>query len=192
MVGPGGHPVDIENAAPAVTPPASAEPGDTTGHAAVSDKPRGGADMRATSTDPSMTGYSSEQCGPSPYSTQRRSHPLVARIRKHIPPTVQKQWSRVYTYLKGPEPPRQWKIRPVLPAIQQVPLRLVDKVCPRQWQRVIALGLFYICWIATFAAVLRKSSVGQDVNGYGQPIRVACGAAFWYASLTVCSALLVC
>lgn len=120
----------------------------------------------------------------SPGSSPGTIHPTLEKLRRPIPPTVQKQLSRVYTYLKGPEPPRPWKIRPFLPGLQQLPLRLVDQVCPRQWQRVIALGLFYICWIATFAAVLHKSSVAEDVNGYGQPIRVSCGGSFWYESLT--------
>lgn len=133
------------------------------------------------------------QCETSPGSSSSSpgiNHPVLEKLRNSIPPTVQRPWSRFYTHLKGPEPPRPWKIRPFLPRLQQLPLKLVDKVCPRQWQRVIALGLFYICWIATFAAVLHKSSVAEDVNGYGQPTRVSCGGSFWYESpaLTLCIA----
>ncbi|KAJ4393063.1 hypothetical protein N0V93_002270 [Gnomoniopsis smithogilvyi] len=144
---------------------------------AASAKIRASTDARATSTVPSSTDDSVLHGN----ATVNRStdYRLLEKLKGRIPPTVQKPSRRVRTYLKGPEPPRIWKIRPILPRVQQLPLRLADKVCPRQWQRTVALFIFYVCWVATFAAVLHKSSVADDVNGYGQPIRVSCGGVFW-------------
>lgn len=98
-----------------------------------------------------------------------RGHALLNKLKTHV----------IYGWLRGPNPPKPWKIRPFLPRLQQLPLRLVDKVLTRQWQRIAVLFLFYVCWIATFAAVLRKSSVVDNVNGYGQPILLSCGSVFW-------------
>ncbi|KAF3761965.1 hypothetical protein M406DRAFT_348078 [Cryphonectria parasitica EP155] len=98
---------------------------------------------------------------------------------RRLPPSIQRRSDAICTYLKGPDPPRIWKIRPILPRLQHLPLRLVDKFCPRQWQRILALFLFYVCWIATFGAVLHKSAVADDVNGYGQPVQIQCGGVFW-------------
>lgn len=112
-------------------------------------------------------------------------HPLLEKAKGHVPRTVHKSSSKVWTYLRGPQPPSLWKISPFLPRLQQFPLRLVDRICPKQWQRILALFLFYVCWIATFAAVLHESSVTDDVNGYGQPLLLNCGGVFWYLPLQV-------
>lgn len=71
-------------------------------------------------------------------------------------------------------------MQPFLPRVQHLPLRLVDSLLPKQWQRMAALLVFYVCWIATFAAVLHKSSIIGDVDGYGSPLLTGCGSAFWY------------
>ncbi|PSR99115.1 hypothetical protein BD289DRAFT_56414 [Coniella lustricola] len=106
-------------------------------------------------------------------------NPLLDTVRRLLPRPIEKRGVAIYGWLQGPEAPRLYKISPFLPRIQQLPLRLVDTVCPRQWQRAFALLVFYVCWIATFAAVLRKSAVAGDVSGYGEPIRLQCGGVFW-------------
>lgn len=137
-------------------------------------KVRSNADVR---TDSSRSTTPREDTNAS--TDASRSHPLLEKLKTHVPPSVQKRSTTVWGWLSGPDPPRPWKIRPFLPRLQQFPLRFVDKFLPRQWQRIAALVVFYVCWIATFAAVLRKSSVVDDVNGYGQPILLSCGSVFW-------------
>lgn len=178
MTGPGGHPRDLESGVAQATTEASA----ADSLRAASEKIRSSTDGRATSTAPSSThnptgpAQNAAQC-----SNKVTDAPLLHKWQGSIPPTVQRHARRLGTYLKGPEPPQIWKIRPVLPRLQHLPLRLVDRVCPKQWQRILALIVFYVVWVATFGAVLHKSSVAGDVNDYGQPIRVACGGVFWYA-----------
>lgn len=117
-------------------------------------------------------------------------HRLLEKAKGHVPRTIHSLSRKVWTYLKGPQPPRLWKIRPFFPRLQQFPLRLADRICPRRWQRILALFLFYVCWIVTFGAVLHKSSVTGDVNGYGQPILLNCGGIFWYV-LSLISQVLI-
>ena len=117
-----------------------------------------------------------------------RDHVFVRRLMRCVPLPVQSKVNAVVDWLKGPEPPRAWKIRPFLPRVQRLPLRLVDKFLPKQWQRVVALFIFYVCWVVTFGAVLHESSVVEDVDGYGSPALLSCGSTFWYACM--CSILL--
>lgn len=160
--------------------PATAEVDVTSSPRAASAKIRPSTDARATSTVPSSTDDSTLRNNATASGGNSIDYRLLEKLKGRVPPTIQRPSSKVWTYLKGPEPPRIWKIRPILPRLQQLPLRLVEKVCPKQWQRTVALFIFYICWIATFGAVLHKSSVADNVNGYGQPIRVSCGGVFWY------------
>lgn len=157
------------------------------------DKTRESVDIQATSTHPSSSddadvdepslGANVHGSGSS-NSRNPSSRPLLEKVKGRVPSTVRRRSNTFWAYLKGPDPPKIWKIRPYFPRLQQLPPRLVDKVCPRPWQRILALLVFYVCWIATFAAVLHKSSVAASVPGYGQPILVQCGSTFWYAKTT--------
>lgn len=165
MAGPGILLHDPERGAPEETRDLSSAP---------SGKVRSSADIRA---DSSRSASPREDTNVSTEGSH--NHNLLEKLKTHVPPSVQNKSSTIWGWLRGPNPPRLWKIRPLLPRLQQLPLRLVDKLLPRQWQRIAALFVYYVCWIATFAAVLHKSSVVDDVNGYGQPILISCGAVFW-------------
>lgn len=145
----------------------------------ASDKDKGNSEIRSASTQPSSREEDRTESADG-VGASSSSHPLAEKLQAHVPPAVRKRSRTVWTYLKGPEPPRIWKIRPFLPRLQHLPLLLVDKLCPQQWQQILALFVFYVCWIATFAAVLHKSSAAGTVPGYGQPILIQCGSTFWY------------
>lgn len=134
---------------------------------------RKSADARATPADDGAAGPRDEHL-----PAQGRA--FVEALKRRIPNGVQRRSGATVRWLRGPEPTRTWKIRPLLPRVQQLPLRLVDKLLPRLWQRAIALLVFYVCWIATFGAVMHKSSAVDEVDGQGSPFLVGCGASFWY------------
>lgn len=174
MAGRGVPSQDLESGVPPATfasAPATGRP------PSLAEKIRHSGHVRAGSTEPSTAESSVLQAGNREEIPEDRSP--WDRLRNRIPSTIQRPANRVCAFLKRPEPARTWTIRPIFPRLQELPLRLVDKVCPRRWHRIVALGLFYICWIATFGAVLHESSAAEDVNGYGQPVRVACGSVFW-------------
>lgn len=85
----------------------------------------------------------------------------------------------IYAWMKGPVPPRKWKIRPLFPAVQYAPIKLLRRFFPEQRHRFWLLVVFYIAWVAAFASVLHKSAFTSDVPGYGSPTRVNCFDRFW-------------
>ncbi|KAG8165913.1 hypothetical protein KVR01_004465 [Diaporthe batatas] len=108
-----------------------------------------------------------------------QGHALMQGVKRRVPGGVRRRYGTAVSWLRGPDPPRPWKIRPLLPRVQQLPLRLVDRLLPRRWQRAVVLLVFYVCWIATFGAVMHKSSAVDDIGGQGSPFLVGCGGSFW-------------
>lgn len=139
---------------------------------------RKSADARATPADDGAEG---RRDGHLP----ARGRAFVEALKRRTPSGVQRRSGAAVRWLRGPDPTRAWKIQPLLPRVQHLPLRLVDKLLPRQWQRAIALLVFYVCWIATFGAVMHESSAVDDVDGQGTPFLVGCGSSFWYGLPTV-------
>lgn len=140
---------------------------------------RKSADARATPADDGAAG---RREGHLP----ARGRAFTEALKRRIPNGVRTKSGAALRWLEGPEPTRAWKIRPWLPSVQHLPLRLVDKLLPRRWQRAVALLVFYVCWIATFGAVMHESSAVGEVDGQGAPFLVGCGASFWYA-LPMCA-----
>jgi hypothetical protein len=134
---------------------------------------RKSADARAGPADDGANGGRDEHL-------PERGRAFIEGVKRHIPSRVRRRCGTAVKWLQGPEPPRPWQIRPLLPPIQHLPLRLVDRLLPRRWQRAIVLLIFYVCWIATFGAVLNESSAVDDIGGQGPPFLVGCGASFWY------------
>lgn len=112
---------------------------------------------------------------------QPKRSPLLERITDMIPEPVKRASEVVVIWVKGPQPPRIYKIHPYFPQIQEAPLRLLDRYAPKRMQRFWLLIVFYFFWILSFSIVLHKSSFASDVPGYGSPIRLGCTASFWGA-----------
>lgn len=100
-----------------------------------------------------------------------------------VPLPLRRVGTAVADWVKGPKPPRPWRISPVFPRIQEAPLRLLDAYAPRPWQRFILLLVLYFVYILAFALVLHKSAFAADIPGYGHPVTLSCGATFWYISM---------
>ena len=110
---------------------------------------------------------------------QSKRHPLLARVADSIPSPLKSASRSVVTWVKGPQPPRIYKIKPYLPYIQEAPLRLLDRYTPKRMQRFWLLISYYFVWILCFVLILQQSSFASDVKGYGPPIRLGCTATFW-------------
>lgn len=84
-----------------------------------------------------------------------------------------KKWAR------GPPDARPYRIEPVFPAVQQAPLRLLDRYLPSPRFRTWRIGLYFGwlgLWLLTFALVMRR---GQGASDMGQPGDLSCGDTFW-------------
>jgi len=98
---------------------------------------------------------------------------------KYIPPRLQRVWNNVVVWVKGPQPPRPWKIHPFFPKIQTAPIQLLNNYFPERRQKIGLLVFFYFCWILTFGLVLHRSAFAADIPGYGSPVRIRCTDRFW-------------
>ncbi|KAK8239005.1 hypothetical protein HDK77DRAFT_283467 [Phyllosticta capitalensis] len=98
---------------------------------------------------------------------------------KQVPKSVQRVINSVATWIKGPQPPRPYKIRPFFPAVQNAPVRLLDRYLPKRRQKIWLLVAFYVVWLLSFSLVLRRSAFSTEIAGYGSPVRVSCSSRFW-------------
>ncbi|KAF2140398.1 uncharacterized protein K452DRAFT_230799 [Aplosporella prunicola CBS 121167] len=97
----------------------------------------------------------------------------------YVPKSVQRFVNAAGTWIKGPQPPRPYKITPFFPAIQTAPQRLLDRYAPKRKQKVWLLVGFYVTWFLCFSLVLRKSAFSSEIEGYGSPVRITCTTRFW-------------
>lgn len=126
--------------------------------------------------------------------TPRSSTPLLpdgdnperdASLADRIPRPLRRFEAAVVDWVKGPKPPRIWKIKPFFPQVQEAPLRLLDRYASKTWQRFLLLLALYFFYLLAFVIVMRRSAFSADVPGYGSPARLSCGASFWYVLLSL-------
>ncbi|KAF2276520.1 uncharacterized protein EI97DRAFT_418490 [Westerdykella ornata] len=98
---------------------------------------------------------------------------------KYVPPRLQRAWRATVTWVKGPQPPRPWKIRPFFPHIQTAPVRFLHNYFPKRKHKITLLIFFYLCWLLSFGLVLHRSAFAADIPGYGSPVRFRCNDRFW-------------
>lgn len=101
------------------------------------------------------------------------------RLKARVPPPAKRAWAATVKWVKGPQPPRPYKIEPYFAHIQQAPIRLLDHYAPKRMQRFWLLMAWYALWLLCFSLVLHKSAIAADVPGYGKPIRLGCTARYW-------------
>lgn len=98
---------------------------------------------------------------------------------KYMPPRLLRTWHSIVVWVKGPQPPRPWKITPFFPKFQTAPIRFLEAYFPKHKQKVLLLIFFYACWLLAFALVLHRSAFSADIPGYGSPVRIRCEDRFW-------------
>ncbi|KAF2220751.1 hypothetical protein BDZ85DRAFT_275755 [Elsinoe ampelina] len=101
------------------------------------------------------------------------------RVQNTIPPPLLRYWNATVTWVKGPQPPRPFKITPIFPTLQHAPLRLVDRLAPKRAQRAWLLVFFWAAWLLCFSLIQWKSSFASEIAGYGSPARLSCGVRYW-------------
>ncbi|KAI1320514.1 hypothetical protein F5Y16DRAFT_389820 [Xylariaceae sp. FL0255] len=96
-----------------------------------------------------------------------------------VPYPIRKGTRFVVNWIEGPENPRIFKIKPFLPAIQEAPIRFLDRVLPSRKHRIWLFFAYMSAWILTFALVDWHSQVAADIEGYGEPSEIGCGTTYW-------------
>ncbi|GJD01180.1 LCCL domain-containing protein [Colletotrichum higginsianum] len=96
-----------------------------------------------------------------------------------VPYPVRRIVKATAKWSKGPPNPRNYKIKPILPQIQEFPLVLIDRYLPLFKHRVGLVFLYVAVWIITFALVKRSETFATEVEGWGAPQQIGCGATYW-------------
>jgi len=96
-----------------------------------------------------------------------------------VPVPVRHAARAVVTWSKGPDPPQIQKITPFFARIQEAPVEFIDRHLPKRRHKAALLAFFYLCWLLTFILVLNHSAKAGNIEGYGKPQSIWCGATFW-------------
>jgi hypothetical protein len=98
---------------------------------------------------------------------------------KWVPVPVRRVSKSALRWARGPEPPHIHTISPLLPILQELPIRLLDRYIPKRKHRVLLLVAYYFCWILTFALVMRESTFATEIEGWGSPGAIGCTNTYW-------------
>ena len=96
-----------------------------------------------------------------------------------VPFRIRQATRSIVKWTKGPDPPQMQKVTPIFPTIQEAPVRLIEKYLPKRKHKALLLAFFYISWILVFSLVLVYSNSAGNIEGYGKPAPVWCGASYW-------------
>lgn len=108
-----------------------------------------------------------------------------------VPLPLRKAGRGTLGWIKGPIPPRELRITPLYPHIQEAPLRLMHRYLPKQRHRVCLLVAFYVTWFLTWSLMLRHNSSSGYIEGYGKPSNIWCGASFWFVMRPKCQEMVL-
>ncbi|KAI5365226.1 Putative LCCL domain-containing protein [Septoria linicola] len=101
------------------------------------------------------------------------------KLADRVPKPVKHAWASTVTWVKGPQPPRIYHIKPLFPSVQHVPINLLDRYASKRIQRFWLLVAAIASWLLVFSLILYKSSFAAQIPGYGTPVRLSCAARYW-------------
>ncbi|KAL4895454.1 LCCL domain-containing protein [Aspergillus ambiguus] len=135
--------------------------------------------------------------GNSPFVTVVRESSDSARAPGHVqspdqpllptslpqPPKAHEPFScslkGIRAWVKGPPIPYKYRISPWFPRWQTAPPRLVDRYFPSRTAKVWLLLACLGAWGVVFLEILDWSVSGQEIPGYGNPIKLSCSGRLW-------------
>ncbi|EQB45299.1 LCCL domain-containing protein [Colletotrichum gloeosporioides Cg-14] len=78
----------------------------------------------------------------------------------------------------GPQPPRVHTIKPILPWVQEIPPRLLDRIAPTPRRKAGIVAVFLALWVVAFSIPLSSSRAIKD--SFGQDVmNLDCSDALW-------------
>lgn len=89
-------------------------------------------------------------------------------------------------WLRGPSPPHVYHINPWFPRWQAAPARLIERWVPSKYGKFGLLLGVLVFWMLLFFPLLQRSTSGEEVLGYGQPVKLSCHHRLWYVVSHCC------
>ncbi|KAJ6781112.1 hypothetical protein PWT90_00693 [Aphanocladium album] len=99
-----------------------------------------------------------------------------------VPFPVERTCMAVAGWTRGPPNAQPYRIKPLLPAVQEFPLRVVDRLLPGRRRRKWLLFLYLSVWVVAFALIKRQESIAGEIKDWGRPKSIGCGAAYFSRS----------
>ncbi|KAL6713895.1 hypothetical protein ACLMJK_008389 [Lecanora helva] len=93
-----------------------------------------------------------------------------------------RRWRTFCRWSQGPQSPRQFKIKPFQPQLQNAPLAILQRALPTRKKKLWLFIIFSFIWAYLSLAILYSSVSGCQVPGYETPIRLSCVSRFWRSS----------
>ncbi|PLN77646.1 LCCL domain protein [Aspergillus taichungensis] len=96
-----------------------------------------------------------------------------------VPLPIRKAARATANWVKGPDPPHDLLLKPLFPRLQEMPVRLLDRFCPKRKHKTALLCLLYLVWFLPWTIILLHSRSGGHIEGYGTPQTLSCSTSFW-------------
>lgn len=101
------------------------------------------------------------------------------KYSKWIPYSIRKLGRAAADWAHGPLNPVTFRIEPILPALQSLPIVLLDRYVPKRKHRLFLFSAYLLLWLLTFSLVKQQESSLTELKPWGKPQEIGCGNYFW-------------
>ncbi|KAL3441349.1 LCCL domain-containing protein [Aspergillus insuetus] len=98
---------------------------------------------------------------------------------KWVPLPIRKAARATANFVKGPDPPNPLLLIPLIPQIQELPVRYLNKFAPKRKHKILLLLLLYLAWFLPWTILFLHSRSAGYIAGYGRPRTLSCSTSFW-------------
>jgi hypothetical protein len=98
---------------------------------------------------------------------------------KWVPLPIRKASRATANFIKGPDPPNPLLLMPLIPQIQELPVRYLNKFAPKRRHKISLLLLLYLAWFLPWTILFLHSRSAGHIAGYGRPRTLSCSTSFW-------------
>ena len=107
------------------------------------------------------------------------TEPLQTFPKSHARQINAPRSNKLRNWLQGPQPPRPFRISPILARIQYASLSSFQRKLPTRKQRSLLYTFLCFVWIGCFSVILSASLRGCHIPEQKNPIRLACISRPW-------------
>ncbi|KAL4925147.1 LCCL domain-containing protein [Aspergillus undulatus] len=120
---------------------------------------------------------------PAPADREHESNEPLLPTSNYHPAQGKKKFSctvpGILGWMRGPSPPRKYRINPWLAKWQNAPGRLVDRYFLSTKAKSCLLLASLLLWGVVFISILHASVTGQEIPGHGAPAKLSCSSRLW-------------